>query len=499
MALPRRFYSVFLLSVFAVLGAFFYFSRNDFSISNSPFPLTELGTPFTTDSGEVVEPGVVDKPHGEDVADHKAQEESYKPPPEKQEEKPKEQPQEPKEDEHMDEHKHEQTHGQEEEYQKGRETRIALVESGGSHDEVTAAFVHAFGSQPDTTLDLYLARQRYGIKEIINNFTLASSKSIGAIKQIRDFSVDVRDLPPPHILISTTCELDLLFEAAPYEDLLAKGQTFLFCVVHHADRWGPGRGAGIATRIQPWVEKGLVDFITLSPHTAQHLRTASIDKWTYNDNGILVRAFPPVFPVSVPDPGKFDIGQGLSLAMQGDYSAERRNYTSVFERLESANKKVKDITEGKGTVDLHLIGHGNLPKVPDDVKKQTIFDKGLSYYDYYSLLSKQFAVLPAFASDDYFDRKASSSVPAALISGAPLVASQKLLDAYTYLPKEAVWVSEKGESEMDVIERLIDNLDAYVSKRDATRKACKDLIEGNKELVRKWISEGLTKVSNLAH
>ena len=57
--------------------------------------------------------------------------------------------------------------------------------------------------------------------------------------------------------------------------------------------------------------------------------------------------------------------------------------------------------------------------------------------EYYRAIRASLAVVPAFASDIYYTKKASSSVAAALIVGTPLLADEQLLKHYTYLSKVA--------------------------------------------------------------
>jgi len=108
-------------------------------------------------------------------------------------------------------------------------------------------------------------------------------------------------------------------------------------------------------------------------------------------------------------------------------------------------------------------------------------------------MSKSFAVLPAFASETYFDRKASSTIPAALIAGAPIVATEELLKAYSYMPREATWVARPGEGEMDVIERVIDDRDGFLKRRQAVRDFTKSLLEQNQANTKAWINEAFEK------
>ncbi|KAF7557765.1 hypothetical protein G7Z17_g389 [Cylindrodendrum hubeiense] len=363
----------------------------------------------------------------------------------------------------------------------GEPTRIAVVNSIGVHDEVLAALVHAFGGHPNAKMNVYLHSQRYKMNDIISNFTLAANTTM---KNIKAFRPAMFRNPHPHVVVSTTCEFDLGITKGALQNLLDNGNTHLFCVVHHADQWASGKHVDFARQ---WVNKGKLDFVGLSQHTADFLMNTTVPKWGTKQN-ITARVFPPVFPVERPE---VDTDGDISLAMQGDYSSSRRDYKHIFTELAGVVDKVKNTPgpQENETVALHVIGHGKTPEVPDITKDHVIFDKSLSYPDFYAVLSRAFAVIPGFASDEYLDRKASSTVPAALIAGAPLLASEEILKAYSYLPREAAWVSIPGEEDMDAIKRVISNRDEYLKKRELTRLAADNIMEQNRLNVQGWIRE----------
>ncbi|RKL47262.1 hypothetical protein BFJ72_g2253 [Fusarium proliferatum] len=431
-ALPRRFYSLLWVAVLLALVVFFIFLRED-TWSSIPRPPSGWKIPFTTDDGVLSSWMGGSKKKGKD-------------------------PKEP--------------------------LRIMLVESSGTHDEVAAALMHAFGNQEGSSLDVYFANQRFNMQGIMANFTLAANVTINKWDK---FANDVTE-NPPHILVSTTCEFDLDRGTDPIVNLLKTANTHLFCTIHHADRWAQGK---YVQAVRSWAEHERVDFVGLSQHTVDFFLNDTIPKWHTAAN-LTTRVIPPVFPVHISDP---DLQPGISLSLQGDYSDGRRDYNGVFNHLGSVIRKASEESEGHSpqNVSLHLVGHGTHPEVPDHVKDHVFFDEGLSYPDFYTLMSKSFAVLPAFASETYFDRKASSTIPAALIAGAPIVATEELLKAYSYLPREATWVARPGEGEMDVIERVIDDRDGFIKRRQAVRDFTKSLLEQNQANTKAWINEAFEK------
>lgn len=372
-------------------------------------------------------------------------------------------------------------------------TRIAITESGGSHDEVTAALIHAFGKQKHTEISTYLLLQRYGIADIIQSFNLSSP--IAADKPSGAFEASLDGSPFPHILIAATCEMEIVKLAMAYEVLLAEGKTFLFCVIHHADRWVEGE---LMDKIRPWVEKERVHFIGLSEHTANYLREKCVPKWDMNVS-VPIDALPPVFPVDLEVSMESDTG--ITFALQGDYDPARRDYTYTFEGLSeiidlAQNRSMEHTQSVPRDITLRFIGHGkNKPDIPEYLKSHVSFDEDVNYTTYYTLISQTFALLPSFASKDYYDIKASSTVPAALIGGAPLVANKALLEAYTYVPEAAVWKQEEGESEMDVVRRVVQmNRTEHEKKREVVRKVCGKLVERNVELIAGWMKESLARI-----
>ncbi|KAF4961736.1 hypothetical protein FGADI_99 [Fusarium gaditjirri] len=431
-ALPRRFYSLLWVAILLALVVFFIFLRED-TWSSIPRPPSGWKIPFTTDDGVLSSWMGGSKKKGKD-------------------------PKEP--------------------------LRIMLVESSGTHDEVAAALMYAFGNQEGSSLDVYFANQRFNMEGIMANFTLAAKVTINKWDK---FANDVTE-NPPHILVSTTCEFDLDRGTDPIVNLLKTANTHLFCTIHHADRWAQGK---YVQAVRSWAEHERVDFVGLSQHTVDFFLNDTVPKWHTAAN-LTTRVIPPVFPVHIPDP---DLEPGISLSLQGDYSDGRRDYNGVFNHLGSVIRKANEESEGHKpqNVSLHLVGHGTHPSVPDHVKDHVYFDEGLSYPDFYTLMSKSFAVLPAFASETYFDRKASSTIPAALIAGAPIVATEELLKAYSYMPREATWVARPGEGEMDVIERVIDDRDGFLKRRQVVRDFTKSLLEQNQANTKAWIDEAFEK------
>lgn len=365
-------------------------------------------------------------------------------------------------------------------------TQVAIVEALPCHGEVVAALVHSFASNPSVNLSLYQNYRLYGIEDVMRKFELP--RPLPTIETTEKFE-DVNKGHGHDFVILITCELYFASRSPYLNHLLRETNSRLFCVVHHADYWD--MDGEKEREVRPWVMAERIDFVTLSSHTAKFLKRQRMNGWTHNlTTTPLIREYTPVFPVEHPNTPYSDtppgIPQDLAFTIQGLYEDFRRDYSTIFTQLQ---KFVNTHHSKDASVTLHLLGSGaTRPPVPTPLAPHVIFDSDLKYTDYYAILSRSFAVLPAFASIDYLDRKASSSVPASLIGGAPLVATREIWDSYSYLSPEAVYFQEWNETELDVVERVLQMTEEQRSHMILmARESCARLIESNKAEVSRWI------------
>jgi hypothetical protein len=338
--------------------------------------------------------------------------------------------------------------------------------------------VHSLASQPNVNLTLYQQSPRFGSEKIFQAFGLDYTGPLNP----DDFMSTREKTTIPDLLILTTCEIALRAAPNRLATLLAQGQTKLICVAHHADHWAEEERK---SDIRPWIDAGMIEFWTLSPHTATFL-DKTIAAWD-NPPSPQIRVFVPIFPVKVSASTAVEAAEGLSFAMQGDYDPHRRDYAHIFQRLGSF------LAATDTNISMHLLGQGTRPPVPENVVAHVFFDQGLSYTDFYALLSSVSAVLPGFASDEYLDRKASSSVPAALIAGTPLVADRRLLDAYSYVEEDSVWLQGDDESEFDVVGRMLGASDEERKAKSEHAKAnAEKIIQENVKRVGEWVAEAVS-------
>ena len=377
---------------------------------------------------------------------------------------------------------------------------IAIVETYGVHEEVMAAMIHAFGSQPDVNLHLYKEKPRFGIEEVVKNFNL--SRPFGDWQSWQTF-LNNEIHYTPHILILITCDDDPLKLAPMLEKLLHEGNTYIFCVVHETVRWDEPEPE-LSAILRPWAERRLLDFIALSPAVARTLDEKGMRRWPKRGpRKILrsIRTFTPVFPIDLPPLPNIENSSEIeeqindSIAIQGLYDYDRRDFDTVFDHFEKFLNEHSQSSTNK-PLTLHMLGHGDyLPEVPPAISPHVFFKENMPYTSFYRFLSQQTALLPAFSSDVYRWMKASSSIATALIAGVPLIADAKIIRAYSYLTGDVVYLQGSNETEFDVLRRVMEEPREWrVERRRRVRGRTRQVVVLNVLGVREWITNAEVEV-----
>ena len=396
-----------------------------------------------------------------------------------------------------------------------RELNVAIVETNGVHEEVMAALIHSFGSQPDVNLHLYKEAPRFGIEQLVSDFNLPQPNDNLTWNPIPPFSNHSLTYHPD-IVVLVTCYSDPQKLESILSTLLKTRRTYVFCLLHETERWD-GPNADLDAIIKPWAQASLISFVCLSPAVAQTLSLKGFQSWNRTgpdkiDRSILTYA--PIFPVNLPpifSPQDAKQEMNTSIAIQGIFEYDRRDYDTVFanfaffesKRLVAAQKargpsihKNESVTIGMihaapplSPVQLNLIGHGPHPDlIPESIEDYVHYHENLSYQDFYALLSQQTALLPAFEGDIYRWMKASSSVPAAMVAGVPIIADARVLKAYSYLGAEGLYMQREGENEFDVLERVMSEPQAWrLEKRRRVREWGREIWRANVREVREWV------------
>lgn len=122
------------------------------------------------------------------------------------------------------------------------------------------------------------------------------------------------------------------------------------------------------------------------------------------------------------------------VCVQGKLDPARRDYYGLFSELlarreEALAANLTLVVQGKGG---GRTGTSILDVPPRLLQDGLVVQhEALPFQSYFELLHSCVALLPAFASPAYYTEKGSSSVGAALVAGTPLIATQRLLQAYT--------------------------------------------------------------------
>lgn len=384
-------------------------------------------------------------------------------------------------------------------FSRHRKLRVAVVNTQLSHDEVLVPLLDAWLQIPQVEVTTYQVGFRFGMDQVIKDSGLSEEISdftyVGEFKNVRKDS----QYPMPDVVVSTTCLKDVQHMNATWYYLLENYHTHFFCVFHHADQLeskGKKDRAMLVERLTPFIRAGRIDFVALSQHVADYALNDQFGrKWEVVKNELHhppMHVFPPVFNFE----SYIDLdstGRAGGFSVQGEY-ARGRDYNMVFKHLAKIIEAATAREQPVEATNVHLVGFGSHPEVPKELESHVIFDERLDYTDFYNTLKQTDAVLTAFSSDSYYLIKASSSVPAALIAGTPLIGNKRLLQTYQYLDESIVWMQEPGESDMDTVERVLGlSQEEKTAKKDAVREWTKAMVRKNRENVIEWTEKAVSK------
>ena len=368
---------------------------------------------------------------------------------------------------------------------------VALVETGGSHEEVTAALFYAIASVPGVYTSMYLALPRFGIENVYAWIRRRYKLSPYSVSPL--FLFQSKEISSPDLIVLTTCEHDVFAADTALDHHFETGskQLSLVCVLHHVDRF-----RAIEPRLRRWARSNRLRFLLLSSHTAQALRNELTHFTQKIYSSVHVDEFPPIFPVPLnPNPASTD---RLSIAIQGNFEDSRRDYLKTLLQFERMLEELPEPIVSR--IQFILAGHGKEVGIPGKIMPYISVNFSLDFIPYYNLLHESFALIPAFADEGYYKTKASSSVAASFIANTPILGSDRLLESYSYLSKDSMWHEEEvAESEMTAIYELLRrHFDDYgieksswkvaVSEKKQTLKThALELMEKNARLMRQII------------
>lgn len=349
--------------------------------------------------------------------------------------------------------------------------RILVREGGGYHEEVSTSFLASLSRSRRTRSTISLRKPRFDMESINDQIRWLHPPS-----KLGGMTLDPSEVArlDPHVVIAITCGDDLKERSSTYDDIFEQTRAILYCVVHHAERF-KGKSPW-ARQTRKWIIARRIRFIALSDHVLQTLKP-------HIGNAPAV-TYPPIFDAGAK---RVDDDQKQPyFAMQGNIDTKRRSYKEVFSSLQKHSKET--FMSNNIHSHLYVLGRGSLENVPQEIKGMIHIERALKYLDFYNVLANSIAIIPAFASYDYFVNKASSSVPASIISGTPLVVTQELLDSYTYLDKSAVILRKNQESELDAAYRFASLPPLRKSRIAANLLALRQrILRRNRRLLDGWI------------
>ncbi|KAJ7364252.1 hypothetical protein DFH08DRAFT_681115 [Mycena albidolilacea] len=282
------------------------------------------------------------------------------------------------------------------------------------------------------------------------------------------------------LVVLGTCEVDLRGGPWP-EELLAAWDARdaahkfqLVCIVHNVrdDSW--------QRWITQWSQRNAIRILPISEHVLAAFRrsfliNADSPNATMRFAGyehIPVDVHVPV--LDIPAPLDHSPSRILSDAViQGSFASDRRDYLEIFAELkESLARDPKawgylplgteddasyavDTTLPDPPFRLFLIGSGWLD-IPQELKNMVLIRAGLSYPEFYKLMSEMDICVPAFSVDHgYYDDQASSTFAMAVECNVPILVTERIRNTYTYVDDDrAVVTRPAAMREIEAIRAL---------------------------------------------
>ncbi|KAJ7678981.1 hypothetical protein DFH06DRAFT_975171 [Mycena polygramma] len=316
-------------------------------------------------------------------------------------------------------------------------------ETGGSVEVYAPApFGHEFQTIVDTL-------------QLFHGETKSSAELIDALNSnMGDGGIDM--------VVLGTCEVDLqptrsteLLAAWDARDAAHKFQVV--CIVHHAQDY-PWQN-----QITEWARRGAIRLLPISEHVADAFKQSFLVSADSPDASIRSAGYEYI-PVDVHVP-VLDIPLAVDhkptrllsdAVIQGSFALDRRDYLEIFAELKETfarDPKVwgylplgskddsyyaVDTTLPDPPFRLFLIGSGYL-EIPRELKDVVLIRKGLSYPDFYALMSEMDICVPAFShvdeggSEEYYLYQASSTFAMAAECNVPILVTERMKKSYTYV------------------------------------------------------------------
>ncbi|GBF89288.1 hypothetical protein Rsub_02165 [Raphidocelis subcapitata] len=259
-------------------------------------------------------------------------------------------------------------------------------------------------------------------------------------------------------------------------EMIARMQAKVVMLMVHNGHLPEDVFNGVASLATPGVP-----LLTLAPHVA-----SSIANRTRSPGWLLpTLPFAPAAPCALADvkAGRQCV-RGFSV--QGRIEKSRRNYTQVWEQI-GGHKRHQRTSATASNFKLNILGElVEAFAVPVEVQDMVSVYKNPPYNVFYDVVAHSLGLVPMLASDLYYKSKFSSTVLTSLITGTPIIADQRLLDAYTMLDRSTTYYQAPSQSELDVMfaisktpaDELWRTRDAVVALRERLNSEARAMIKG---------------------
>ena len=182
--------------------------------------------------------------------------------------------------------------------------------------------------------------------------------------------------------------------------------------------------------------------------------------------------------------GGFVVQGALRRFKNKTYSGFTRSYHELWRRMAEEVGRVGS----RERVQIHVLGKGGLRDslgIPPAVDKDVIYEERLPYLDFWGKMHNALAIIPAFGSPIYYDSRISSTILASIITSTPLIAEQRLIDTYTFLKSEHVFLRLTGEDEVGAMYRIMGQVPEgeIFKKKQALMDLAKELVASSSKLL----------------
>jgi len=214
-----------------------------------------------------------------------------------------------------------------------------------------------------------------------------------------------------------------------------------------------------------WVRRDAIHILTISDHVARLLRrnfralAESKDQYLHSAGYEYVKVDVFVPLLDLPQTRNHTSSALSHVAVQGNINFDRRDYLGIYADLLVSFKEDPrawgylpitgrnpahevDETSPLRPFQLHLIGYGDVdPQIPPALSNVIRVHANLDYDKFFLLIQSMDLVLPAFATEQYYEIKASSTMPMSLECNVPILVSQWMRESYSFLDDDRVTVT----------------------------------------------------------